>query len=74
MEGKVVFISPDLGLLTSSLCGKVQNHKTTKYKRANFPDIYDCLQGQLSEEICVATAGNNLTSLNITIQIPGGGG
>ena len=50
----------------------MDNHNTTKDGIYNLLDINSYQQFQLSEKTCAITVGNNLTSLNINFQLPGG--
>ena len=59
----------NLGLANRCLLGKVKKSNITKDRRAILPNINAYLQCQLSDKLYAITAGNNLTSLNITNQL-----
>ena len=72
-ENNLVFSGSGLGLANSILGDEEDKYGIPKGVIDTFFGVYAYLRGQLSDKICVATAGKKRTSSNITSQIPGGG-
>ena len=72
IENKLVFIVINPDLVYSHPCGRVYKHRLAKSGIVFFLYINEYQRVQWSYKIYVVTTGENITSLKITAQLPGG--